>query len=92
MVVVLSLGAKRLNYNHKLLASANEAVLPFYLLHQTVILCVGWFVIRWELGILPKYGIVIGVSFPLILLLYALLVRPFNPVRFLFGMRPKRKL
>ena len=41
--------------------------------------------------ILPKYLIVVVVSFPLILLLYALLVRPFNPVRFFFGMRLKRK-
>ena len=65
-------------------------VLPFCLFHQTIILCVGWFVIRWGLGILPKYLIVVVVSFPLILLLYALLVRPFNPIRFLFGMRPKR--
>jgi hypothetical protein len=30
------------------------------------------------------------VSFPLILGLYEVLVRPFNPVRFRFGMRPRR--
>jgi hypothetical protein len=91
VVCILGLGAKLLNRNHERLAEANEAVLPFYLFHQTVILCIGWFVIRWGLGILPKYGIVVVVSFPLILALYALLVRPFNSVRFLFGMRPKRR-
>ena len=38
---LLSLGAKRLNFQHKVLAYANEAALPFYLFHQTIILCVG---------------------------------------------------
>ena len=90
MVFVLSLGAKHLNFKHTLLAYGNEAVLPFYLFHQTIILCVGWFVIRWNIGILPKYLIIAVMSFTLIMGLYELLVRRFNVVRFFFGMRPKR--
>ena len=69
----------------------NEAVLPFYLFHQTIILCVGWYVIRWDLGILFKLLIIAVVSFPLIMILYELFVRRFNIVRFFFGMRPKKK-
>jgi peptidoglycan/LPS O-acetylase OafA/YrhL len=88
---ILSLGTKYLNFNNKVLAYANEAVLPFYLLHQTVIVCVGWFVIPWNMGILPKFLIITVVSFPLILLLYELTVRRFNVVRFFFGMRLKKK-
>ena len=90
VVCMLSLGAKRLNFSSERLTYANETVLPFYLFHQTIILCVGWFVIRWDMGILPKYLIVSVVSFPLILLLYELLVRRFNVVRLFFGMRAKR--
>ena len=91
VVFMLSLGAKYLNFNNKVLAYANEAVLPFYLLHQTVILCVGWFVIPWNVGILPKYLIIVVVSFALIMALYELLIRRHNIVRFFFGMRPKKK-
>jgi peptidoglycan/LPS O-acetylase OafA/YrhL len=91
VVFMLSLGAKHLNYSNKVLAYANEAVLPFYLLHQTVILCVGWFVLGWGIGILPKYTIIAVVSFVLIMALYELLIRPFNIVRFFFGMRPKKR-
>jgi glucan biosynthesis protein C len=91
VVFMLSLGAKYLNFSNKVLAYANEAVLPFYLLHQTVILCVGWFVLGWGIGILPKYTIIAAVSFVLIMTLYQLLIRPFNIVRFFFGMRPKRR-
>jgi hypothetical protein len=88
---MLSLGIKYLNVKSKLVTYANEAVLPFYIFHQTIILCVGWFVIRWNIGILPKFLIIAGVSFALIMVLYELLVRRFNVVRFLFGMRPKKK-
>jgi hypothetical protein len=74
-----------------MLAYGNEAVLPFYLFHQTVILVVGFFVIPWNMGILLKLLIIAAISFPLILALYELLVRRFNVVRFFFGMRPKKQ-
>ena len=92
VVFMLSLGAKYLNFNHKILAYGNEAVLPFYLFHQTIILIVGFFVIRWNIGILPKFLVVTVISFPLILVLYELLVKPFSAVRFFFGMRPRKRL
>ncbi len=90
VVFMLSLGARYLNFNHKILAYGNEAVLPFYLFHQTIILIVGFFVIRWNMGILPKFLIVTVISFPLILVLYELLAKPFNAVRFFFGIRPRK--
>ena len=92
VVFMLSLGAKYLNFKNRVLAYTNEAVLPFYIFHQTIILCVGWFVLRWNLGIVPKYLIIAVISFTLIMVLYEALVRHFNVVRFFFGMRPKKKL
>ena len=83
--------AKYLNFNNKVLAYSNEAVLPFYILHHTIILVVGFFVIRWNIGILPKYMIIVIASFALIMVLFELLVKPFNVGRFLFVMRPKKK-
>ncbi len=91
IVFVLSLGAKYLNSNNKALSYGNKAVLPFYIFHQTIILCVGWFVIPLNTGILPKFLIIAVTSFALIMALYELLVRRFNMVRFCFGMRPKKK-
>jgi len=90
VVFLLSLGARYLSLNNRLLAYVNEAVLPFYLLHHTIIVYVGSFVIPLNTGILPKFLVVVVVSFSLMLLLYEFLVRRFNVVRFLFGMRPKR--
>ena len=89
---MLSLGAKYLNFKSKVLTYSNEAVLPFYILHQTIILTVGWYVVRWNMGILPKFLIISTLSFVFIMALYEGLVRHFNPVRFLFGMRPKKRV
>ena len=90
VVFMLSLGARYMKTHNRMLSYGNEAVLPFYILHQTVILCVGWFVLPLNMGILPKLVIVIVVSFILIMGIYEGLIRHFNWVRFLFGMRPKK--
>ena len=91
VVFILSLGARYLKFNNKVVNYGNDAVLPFYILHQTIILVVGWFVIPWDIGILPKYLIISVVSFVLIMALYELLIKRFNIVRFFFGMRLKKK-
>jgi surface polysaccharide O-acyltransferase-like enzyme len=91
MVFLLSLAAKHLNFTNKFLAYSNEAVLPFYLFHQTVILIVGWFIVPLEMGVLAKFLLIAVISFPTILLLYEVFVRRINVMRFLFGMTPLKK-
>jgi hypothetical protein len=87
IVSLLGLAARHLNSDNRARAYASEAVLPFYLLHQTVILIVGWWIIPLKWPILPKYLVISIGSFALIMVLYELLIRRINPVRFLFGMR-----
>jgi len=91
IVFVLNIGAKYLNSDNRVLACSSEAVLPFYILHEPMIVWVGWFVIHWNIGILPKYLIIAVASFVLIMTLYELFVRRFNAVRFFFGMRPRKR-
>ena len=91
VVSVLSLGARYLNFNNKLLAYANEAVLPFFLFHQTVILIVGWFVLPWNINNVLQFALITLISFPLILVLYEVFVRHIGFMRFLFGMAPQKK-
>ncbi|MFC1981012.1 acyltransferase family protein [Chloroflexota bacterium] len=90
VVFILSLGARYLNFDNKVVNYGNDTVLPSYILHQTIILIVGWFVITWNIGILPKYLINGVVSFVLIMALYELLIKRFNIVRVFFGMRLKK--
>jgi peptidoglycan/LPS O-acetylase OafA/YrhL len=89
---VLALAMKHLNFSNKLLAYGNDTIMPFYLLHQPVIIVIAYFVVQWESGILVKL-LVVGISSFLITLgLVELLIRPFKPMRRLFGMKPRRKM
>ena len=90
LVFFLSMGIKHLNFNNKALRYCNEAVLPFYVLHQTVILLIGFFVVKWNLNMALKFPIIAASSMVAILVIYALLIRQVNAMRFLFGMRPRK--
>ncbi len=70
----------------------NEAVLPFYILHQPVILNVGYFVIPLTIAAALKWAIIMPVSFVVIMVLYEFLVRRINVLRFLFGMKLIRRV
>jgi glucan biosynthesis protein C len=87
IVAFLGIGSRFLNYSNNFLRYANEAVLPFYILHQPIILSIGYFVVQWDLPIIAKYFIIASTSFMAIMVLYELLVRRINVLRFLFGMR-----
>jgi len=91
VVAILGFGRKHLNLSTPSLTYANEAVLPFYILHQTVILSVGYFVVQWAIPDLQKWVIVVPVSFAIIMVLYEFLVRRFNVMRVLFGMKPLKR-
>ncbi len=91
IMAILGFGSRYLNFNNRFLGYVNEAVLPFYILHQTVILIIGFFVLQWSMGIAPKYFIIASTSFVAIMAIYELLVRRINFLRFLFGMRLKKK-
>ena len=73
-------------------AYANQAVLPFYVLHEPVIVAVAWVIVGWPAPLLVKYLSVVAASFLLTLALYEGVVRRFQLTRFLFGMKPARHL
>jgi glucan biosynthesis protein C len=79
------------NVNRPLLAYANEAVLPFYILHQPVILLIGFFVVQMRLPIAIKYLLICPSSFFITLGLYEYGVRRWDLVRRLFGLKLKAR-
>lgn len=81
------MGTKFLNFSNKVLAYCNEAVLPFYILHQTIILVIGFFVVQWDLGVMLKYLIISTSSLVVTRAIYELFIKRVKVVRFLFGMK-----
>jgi hypothetical protein len=70
---------------------ANEAVLPFYILHQTVLVAVGYFVLQWGLPEVVEWAVIVVISFSVIMAIYEFVVRRFNIMRFLFGMKALKR-
>jgi glucan biosynthesis protein C len=50
-----------------------RAAMPFFLVHQPIILVIAYFVVRWDAGIAPKYAVLMPTAFVLSALLAWLL-------------------
>jgi len=90
LFAILGYGMRYLAFERPFLRYANEGVLPFFILHQTVLLGVGYFVTTWQVNDVLKWAIVFSGSFIIIIALYILLIRRFDLFRFLFGMKTTR--
>ncbi|WP_295668373.1 acyltransferase family protein, partial [uncultured Mucilaginibacter sp.] len=90
VLALVGYGKKYLNRKHKVLDYLNQAVYPFYILHQTVIVILTYYIVRTpNESILSKYIYTVGFTLFITVGIYHLLIRPFAPTRFLFGMKPK---
>jgi len=85
----LGLCKRYLSFTTSFVKYSNEAVLPFYVLHQTIILVVGFFVVRWLIPDILKFVVISAVSFVLIVATYEFAIRRNNWLRFLFGMKAR---
>jgi glucan biosynthesis protein C len=90
LATLLGFGSRFLNFNHGILKYTREAVLPFYILHQTVIVIIGFFIANWETSVKVKYLTLSTLSFAVILAVYDLLVKRVIVLRFLFGMKVRQ--
>lgn len=89
-LAILGYGKRYLSFRNRFLDYANEGIYPFYILHQTVIVIVGFYVVQVEEGILAKFLFTSTISLLGTVALYEFCVRPFRLTRFLFGMKPPR--
>lgn len=91
VITIIAYGQHYLNKPHRWLSKISEGLYPFYILHQTVIIVIGYYVCQWDWSIAAKYWTICFLTFISCLGFYILLIRPFNLMRFLFGVKPKAK-
>ncbi|WP_425800766.1 acyltransferase [Desulfitobacterium sp. Sab5] len=95
LIVILGYGQKYLNSSSKWLAYMNQAAFPIYVIHQTVLLIIGFLVVRIGLGLVPKFFSITVLSFFSCLIIYDLVIRRFGVTRWIFGVKagsaPKAK-
>jgi hypothetical protein len=92
VITVIAYGQHYLNRPHPWLKHFNEGLYPFYILHQTVIIAIGYYVCQLPWGIFAKFWTVSSLTLVSCVAFYFLIIRPFNIMRFLFGMKMKKRV
>ena len=91
MIVIIATAMKYLHaYNPRILRLLNEIGMPFYIIHGPVLATVSWVVFQLDLIFPIKFLIILFVSLGIILGLVAI-IRQVNVLRFVFGMRLKKR-
>lgn len=73
----------------KWIGYANEAVYPFYILHQTILIAIGYYIGGLHWPVMGKFLIMVLGTYIGCWILYEGLIRRVNLLRFLFGMKKK---
>ncbi len=87
MLTMLGYAQEYLTTTPAWLKTCNELAYPFYILHQTVIVVLAYFVVSFTWALPMKIGVLLVASLAIIVALCWLVVRPFNIFRVLFGLR-----
>jgi len=87
ILVMISYAATYLNKPGRKLSYANEAVYPFYILHQTVIIALGYYLKNVEICLFVKFFLMVIGTFGISWLIYEFGIRRYAWIRPLFGMK-----
>ncbi|MFN5171336.1 MAG: acyltransferase family protein [Cyclobacteriaceae bacterium] len=89
VITIIAWGQHYLNRPHPWLSRINEGLYPFYILHQTVIIAIGYYICQLPWSISVKYWTIAFLTLAFCVVFYLALIRPFNVIRFLFGVKPR---
>lgn len=91
ILCVFGMAAQYLNKSGKYLSYANEAVYPFYILHQTVIVILGYYVKDWDVSFFIKFPVMVLLTFIITWVIYEYGIRRYKIIRPLFGLKNRKK-
>jgi uncharacterized protein (DUF2147 family)/fucose 4-O-acetylase-like acetyltransferase len=93
IVAMLGYARRVLSRADKGLAYLRESAFPIYILHQPVLVVIGYAVVGTALGIAAKYLLIVAAAVPATLGIYHFLVRPHAMLRVMHGMKaaPRRR-
>lgn len=86
-IFVLFIGMRWLDFSNRWLRYGQEAILPFFVLHQPVIIVIAFFVVQWPVDIAVKLLVVVVSSFVVAVGLYELIIKRIGLLRSVFGMK-----
>jgi glucan biosynthesis protein C len=86
---IIGFAKKHLNNSSNILQYLNKAVFPFFIIHQTIIVALGYWIVQLNFSILSKYLLLSICSSMLIFGIYEYIIRRTKLTRFLYGMKNK---
>ena len=89
VITIIAYGQHYLNRPHPWLSKINEGLYPFYILHQTVIIWIGYYICQLDWSISAKYWTISFLTLVSCVGFYLVCIRPFKVMRFFFGMKVK---
>jgi glucan biosynthesis protein C len=91
ILTIFAYGSLWLDRPSRHLAYANRAVYPFYILHQSITVILGYFLYHLEWGLMPKAAILVVGTFGLAFLIYEFLIRRVRLLQPFFGVKAVKK-
>jgi hypothetical protein len=91
MLVALGYAKRYLDYNSRALAYTNKAVYPFYILHQTVLIVIGYYIIQLKIGLGTKYFFIVLGTYLITMLIYEFIIRRLGFINVFFGVKGESK-
>lgn len=89
LMCIFYLADKFLSKSNRFLKYGSEAAMPFYVLHQPILVMVGYWIHDWQWPVYLKLLFLASISLTIILLSYHFVIRNINILRFLFGQKAK---
>ena len=88
ILALMAYARRFLNFSNRFLKYFAEGSYPIYIVHQTAIVVIAFFVVQWDLEAVSKYIIIVALAFWAVIFTYDIFIRRTNITRFLFGMKP----
>jgi glucan biosynthesis protein C len=85
ILAIVGYAAKFLNKENKFVSKINPGILPLYLLHQTFIVAIGYWVIQLQIPPIIKLLLIVISSLGISLVLYFYVIKKLKLLRILFG-------
>lgn len=84
---MLFIGMRYMDRDSRTLRYGQETLLPFFVLHQAVILVIAYYVVQWQASILVKFLVIALGAFAVSLGITEFIIKRIPILRTLFGMK-----
>jgi peptidoglycan/LPS O-acetylase OafA/YrhL len=91
VITLVGYAQRYLNFSNNWLPALSEGIYPFYILHQTVIVIIGYYICQLQWSIAAKFWSINFLTLVFTVTIYVLCIRPFNILRIPFGLKLKRR-